>query len=105
MDHTKKKPHSAADKALSAGLDRLADVPLRVTVELGRVHLLLGDLLRLTPGALVELDRFAGEPLDIRIGDKLIGRGEAVVTDGRLGVRVTEIVADEPHPARLNESA
>ena len=105
MDHTKKKPHSSADQALSSGLDRLADVPLRVTVELGRTRLLLGDLLRLAPGALVELDRLVGEPLDIRIGDKLIGRGEAVVTGNRLGVRVTEIVADEPIPARLNESA
>ncbi len=73
----------------------LLDVPLRVTVELGRARMLIKDVLNLCPGTIVELDKLAGEPVDILVNDRLLGRGEVVVVDEKFGVRVTEILAPE----------
>jgi len=73
----------------------LLDVPLRVTVELGRARMLIKDVLNLCPGTIVELDKLAGEPVDILVNDRLLGRGEVVVVDEKFGVRVTEILAPD----------
>lgn len=73
-------------------LSLLNDVELGVTVELGRTRILLRDLLALTPGAVIELDRAAGSPVDMLVNGTLIARGEVVVVDEEFGIRVTEIV-------------
>ncbi|HVL99749.1 MAG TPA: flagellar motor switch protein FliN [Egibacteraceae bacterium] len=73
-------------------LDLLADVDLAVTVELGRVRLKVRDLLRLTEGSVVELDRAVGAPVDVLVNGSLIARGDIVVVDDELGVRVTELL-------------
>ncbi len=73
-------------------LDFLLDVPLSVTVELGRTRLPISAILALAKGSVIELDKVAGEPLDVRVNDHLIARGEAVVVQDRFGVRLTEIV-------------
>lgn len=102
-----KKPQRGAS-ATSAGesrLDLLLDVPLKVSVVLGRTRMPIQDLLQLAPGGIVELDRLAGEPLDIIVGGKLVARGEAVVVNDRLGVRVTEIVSGGTTINVLDESA
>lgn len=78
--------------AASRNLDFLADVDLQITVELGRAQMPLRDVLALSPGSVVELDKLAGEPVDILINGKLIGRGEVVVIEDMFGVRVTEII-------------
>ncbi len=78
----------------------LHDVELAVTVELGRTRILLRDLLALTPGAVVELDRAAGSPVDMLVNGTLIARGEVVVIDEEFGIRVSEIVAGHPEPKR-----
>ncbi len=75
----------------------LMDVPLRVTVELGRARLPIKEVLSLGPGSIVELDKLAGEPVDVRVNDRLIARGEVVVVDEKFGVRVTEIVRASEH--------
>ena len=75
-----------------ASINLLLDVPLQVTVELGRTHLSVRDVLALGPGSVVELDRLAGEPVDLLVNSLLIARGEVVVIDESFGVRVTEIV-------------
>ncbi|NLC58281.1 MAG: flagellar motor switch protein FliN [Armatimonadetes bacterium] len=75
-----------------AAIDLLMDVPLQVTVELGRTRLSVREVLGLGTGSVVELDRFAGEPIDLLVNDRLIARGEVVVIDESFGVRVTEIV-------------
>lgn len=75
-----------------AGLDLLADVDLQVTVELGRMRLKVRDLLRLVEGSVVELDRAAGAPVDVLANGSLIARGDVVVVDDELGVRITELV-------------
>jgi flagellar motor switch protein FliN/FliY len=88
-----------SDLPLAAGLDSLGfvmDVPVEVTVELGRKNLRIGDVLRLGPGSVLELGKANGEPLDIFVNNRLVARGEAVVVGERYGVRLTEVlVGDE----------
>jgi flagellar motor switch protein FliN len=76
-----------------ANIDLLMDVNLRVTVELGRTQMSIKEILDLGPGAVVELDKLAGEPVDILVNDKPIAKGEVVVVDENFGVRVTDIVS------------
>lgn len=73
-------------------LDFILDIPLQVTVELGRTKLLVKDILQLNQGAVVELTKLAGEPLDIFVNSKLVARGEAVVVNDKFGVRLVDIV-------------
>ena len=82
-------------------LDMLLDVPLDLTVELGRSRMSIQDLLALGPGSVIELDKVAGEPLDILVNNRLIARGEAVVVNDKFGVRITDIVSPTERIARL----
>ena len=72
-------------------LNMLFDIPLQVTVELGRTSKLVREILELGPGSIIELDKLAGEPVDIFVNQRLVARGEVVVIDENFGVRVTEI--------------
>jgi flagellar motor switch protein FliN/FliY len=74
------------------GLDLLHDVEMEVTAELGRTRMSVRELLSLTPGTVVELDRAAGGPADLLVNGKLIARGEVVVIDENFGIRITEII-------------
>jgi flagellar motor switch protein FliN len=78
---------------LRGGLDMLHDVEMEVSAELGRTRMSVRELLSLTPGAIVELDRAAGSPADLLVNGRLIARGEVVVVDENFGIRVTEIVS------------
>ena len=82
-----------SDRDGGANIDLLMDVNLRVTVELGRTSMTIKEILELGPGAVVELDKLAGEPVDILVNDKPIAKGEVVVVDENFGVRVTDIVS------------
>ena len=82
-----------AERDSGANIDLLMDVNLRVTVELGRTSMTIKEILELGPGAVVELDKLAGEPVDILVNDKPIAKGEVVVVDENFGVRVTDIVS------------
>lgn len=82
-------------------IDLLLDVPLDVSVELGRNRMTIQDLLALGPGSVIELDKVAGEPLDILVNDRLVARGEAVVVNDKFGVRITDIVSPQERIARL----
>ncbi len=73
-------------------LDMIKDIEVTLRVELGRTSMLIEEVLQLTPGKVIELDKLAGEALDILINDKLMARGEVVVVDDRFGIRVTSIV-------------
>jgi flagellar motor switch protein FliN/FliY len=75
------------------GLDLLRDVEMEVTVEIGRTRMSGADLLALTPGTVVELDRAAGSPADLMVNGTLLARGEIVVVDEDFGIRITEIVS------------
>ncbi len=76
----------------NTNLDMLLGVNLKVTVELGRTRMTIEEILQLGPGSVVELDKLAGEPVDVLINDRLIARGEVVVIDDRFGVRITDVV-------------
>lgn len=82
-------------------LDLLLDIPLQLTVELGRTKKLIRDILDFGPGSIIELDALAGEPVDILVNHKLIARGEVVVIDENFGVRVTDIISPAERIARL----
>ncbi|MBQ9404947.1 MAG: flagellar motor switch protein FliN [Synergistaceae bacterium] len=73
-------------------IDLIADIPVRVTVELGKARKSVSEILALTAGAVVELDKMAGEPVDILVNGKLIAHGEVVVIDENFGVRITDII-------------
>lgn len=84
-------------------LRRILDIPLVVSVELGRSKMQIQDLLKLAQGSVVELEKLAGEPLDVLIGGRLIARGEAVVVNDRFGVRLTDIVSPKQRIERLRD--
>jgi flagellar motor switch protein FliN/FliY len=79
--------------SLRGGLDMLHDVEMEVSAELGRTRMSVRELLSLSPGAIVELDRAAGSPADLLVNGRLIARGEVVVIDENFGIRITEIVS------------
>jgi flagellar motor switch protein FliN/FliY len=82
---------------LSSGKDRnlslILDIPLRVAVELGRTRMPVSELLNLTQGSVIELNKLAGESMEVLVNDKLIARGEAVVVNEKFGVRLTDIIS------------
>ncbi len=82
-----------AREAAHNNIDLLLDVPLPISVELGRTNMVIRDILDLGPGSVVELDRAAGEPVDILVNGKLVAKGEVVVIDESFGVRVVDIVS------------
>jgi flagellar motor switch protein FliN/FliY len=76
-------------------LEFILDVALQVTVEVGRTRMTIQDLLQLGQGSVIELEKLAGEPLDIYINGKAVARGEAVIVNDKFGVRLTDIVSPE----------
>jgi flagellar motor switch protein FliN/FliY len=89
------------NEASSRRLDMLLDVPLEVNVELGRTRMTIQDLLQLGPGSVIELDKVAGEALDILVNGRLVARGEAVVVNDKFGIRITDIVSPQERIQRL----
>jgi flagellar motor switch protein FliN/FliY len=81
------------DVSPTQNIDFILDIPLEVTVELGRTSMLINDLLQLGQGSVIELNKLAGEPLEILVNRKLIARGEVVVVNEKFGVRLTDIVS------------
>ncbi len=79
--------------ATAGNLDFIQDVPLRVVVQLGTAKLLVRDLLQLGQGSVIELEKLAGEPMDVIIGDRLVAKGEVVVVNEKFGIRLTDIVS------------
>jgi len=83
------------------GFERIQDIPLEITVELGRTRLLIRDILELGVGSIIELEKMAGEPVDLFANGLLIARGEVVVIEDNFGVRVTEIITAADRTAGL----
>lgn len=81
------------DKNMKRELDFILDIPLDVSAELGRTRLLINELLQLGQGSVVELNKLAGEPLEVYVNGKLVARGEAVVINEKFGVRLTDIIS------------
>ena len=82
-----------SNQTMPSNIDMIMDIPLQVTVELGRAKMKIKEILDLGGGSIVELDRLAGEPVDIRVNGKMIAKGEVVVIDESFGVRITDIIS------------
>ncbi len=82
-------------------LNLILDIPLRVAVELGRTKMVVNDLLNLGQGSVIELNKLAGEPMEVFVNDKLIARGEAVVVNEKFGVRLTDIISTRERVEQL----
>ena len=87
--------------ALVRDLEFLYEVPLQVSVEVGRARILLKDLLQMGEGYVVELDKMAGEPLDLYVNGRLIARGEAVRIGDKFGIKLTEVVSQSDRLEKL----
>ena len=87
------KPATKSEIFNESNIDLLMDVSLRVTVELGRTRMKLSQILELQHGSVVELDRLAGDPVDIFVNDRMVAHGEVVVVDDKFGVRITEMIS------------
>jgi flagellar motor switch protein FliN/FliY len=94
-------PNTTDSAAQGRRLELLLDVPLDLSVELGRARMSIQDLLNLSPGSVIELDKIAGEALDILINGRLVARGEAVVVNDKFGIRISDIVSPSERIARL----
>jgi flagellar motor switch protein FliN/FliY len=88
-----KKEGAALNPTKDRNLNLILDIPLRVTVELGRTKMPVSELLNLTQGSVVELSKLAGEPMEVLVNDKLIAKGEAVVVNEKFGVRLTDVIS------------
>jgi len=105
-----KSPADAVFQQLGGGdvsgtlqdIDLIMDIPVKLTVELGRTRMTIKELLRLTQGSVVSLDGLAGEPLDILINGYLIAQGEVVVVADKYGVRITDIITPSERMRRLS---
>ena len=97
----KVKTNAEVDTKSSANMDFLLDIPLEISVELGRTKMLINELLKLGQGSVVELSKLAGETLEILANQKLVARGEVVVVNEKYGVRLTEIISPIERIERL----
>ncbi len=84
-------PTPEREEESGRGLDFVADVPLQITVTLGSTEVTIEDLLKMTTGSVLELDKLAGEPLEIKLNQKMIARGEVVTINDKYGIRLTDI--------------
>lgn len=84
-------------------LDLILDIPLKVSVELGRTKIVVQDLLKLHKGSVIELSKLAGEPLEVLVNDKVVAKGEVIVVNEKFGIRLTDIVSHAQRIRQLGE--
>ncbi len=99
------RSHAPSDGSDPGSLELLLDIPLEISVELGRVKMLVKDVIDLGTGSIIEIDKAAGEPVDVLVNGRLVARGEVVVIEDNFGVRITEILTPQERLQRLSEVA
>ncbi|MDH4192788.1 MAG: flagellar motor switch protein FliN [Nitrospirota bacterium] len=82
-------------------LDRILDIPLVLSAQLGNTRMLIKDLLQLGPGSIVELDKLAGEPLEVLVNERLVARGEVVMVNEKFGIRLTDVISPSERVNKL----
>ena len=92
---------ASESKPRSNNLDLILDIPLKVSVELGRARMLVSDLLNLGQGSVIELNKLAGESMEVLVNDRLVAKGEAVVVNEKFGIRLTEIISQSERVEQL----
>jgi flagellar motor switch protein FliN/FliY len=100
-EEIERKSSTKSNNKSSRGLDFLYDVPLQVSVEVGRCKILLKDLLNMSEGYVIELEKLAGEPLDLYVNSRLIAHGEAVLVGDKFGIRLTDVVSKSDRVEKL----
>ncbi|MCZ7563145.1 MAG: flagellar motor switch protein FliN [Burkholderiales bacterium] len=88
--------------ALHNDIDMVLDIPVQLTVELGRARIAIRDILQLAQGAVIELDALAGEPLNVLVNGRLIAQGEVVVVNDKLGIRLTDIITPSERLGKID---
>lgn len=89
------------DKPKVRDIDFILDIPLEMVVIIGKTKILVQELLQLTQGSVVALDKLAGEPMEVYVNGKLIGRGEVVVVNEKFGIRITDIISPQERVKQL----
>lgn len=97
FDEVSDKSHSSTD----VNLDVVLDIPVNISMEIGRTKISIRNLLQLNQGSVVELDRLAGEPMDVLVNGTLIARGEVVVVNEKFGIRLTDIISPAERVKKL----
>ena len=92
---------SSGDSLADSNLDMILDIPVTVAVEIGRSKVTINNLLKLNQGSVVELDRLAGEPMDVNVNGTLIAHGEVVVVNEKFGIRLTDIISPAERVKKL----
>lgn len=92
----------AATAAMPQGFDMIMDIPVSLTVELGRTKISIRNLLQLAHGSVVELEGMAGEPMDVLVNGTLIAQGEVVVVNEKFGIRLTDVITPQERVRKLN---
>lgn len=93
--------HELHQSESSPNLGMIMDIPLKLTAELGRTKIIVSELLNLGQGSVLELNKLAGEPMEIYVNDKLIAKGEAVVVNDKFGVRLTDVISPKERVEQL----
>jgi len=93
----------ASDAEGEASLDFILDIPLRISVELGRTKIQVQDLVKLHKGSVIELSKLAGEPLEVLVNDRVMARGEVIVVNEKFGIRLTDVVSHTQRIKQLGE--
>jgi flagellar motor switch protein FliN/FliY len=96
-----KASESAQDTGAAGNLDLVLDIPVTLSMELGRTRISIRDLLQLNSGSVIELQRMADEPMDVLVNGTLVAHGEAVVIDDKFGIRLTDVVSAKERVKRL----
>jgi flagellar motor switch protein FliN/FliY len=95
--------NSSGAEIIRGDIDRVLDIPVQLTAELGRARITIKKLLQLSQGSVVELDGLAGEPMDVFINGYLIAQGEVVVVNDKFGIRLTDIITPSERIQKLNQ--
>ena len=82
-------------KEANISIDSLYEIPVKITILLGKTSMPIDDVLKLSKGAVIELDKSVGEPVDVCVNDRIVARGEIVVVDNKIGVTLTELINQE----------
>ena len=94
-------PISESVGSQDSNLDRILDIPLVLSAQLGNTRMLIKDLLQLGPGSIVELDKLAGEPLEVLVNERLVARGEVVMVNEKFGIRLTDVISPTERVKKL----
>jgi flagellar motor switch protein FliN/FliY len=101
MPSLEEEPGAGPDENAAVNLDMILDIPVTIAMEIGRTKINIRNLLQLNQGSVVELDRFAGEPLDVMVNGTLIAHGEVVVVNEKFGIRLTDVISAQERIKKL----